>query len=400
MRHAPAGDCPDASPFADRVQIAATRDIASLEAVWRGFETTAVGHVFQTYDFMSTWCARVAPGDEIEPVIVTGTASDGKVLFLLPLGVRRKLGSRTVEWLGGAQADYLGGLYDADYLKYLSDDTSTFERFVDAFVDAIGGADLLHFTKMPADYGGTPNPFLRAETYPNANGAHATHLAPDWDTYYKAKRKSGWRRTDRSKERQLSELGEVSFVIADRHETVDEILDTLFQQKREWLAGIGVDDMFAPEGVADFYRSYAHDSLDRGGNVQLSALYCGDRIAAASYGLVFRGTYYYILHSYDPTPELADKSSGRQLMYRLMQWCFDNGITVMDFTIGDESYKDSWCELQLDLVDAAIPLTRGGSVSSRAVRLWQHTKRQIKKDETLWSAAVGLRKALKALKRG
>jgi CelD/BcsL family acetyltransferase involved in cellulose biosynthesis len=399
MNHAAVRDYMETNMSAPVIRISATSDIASLQAVWRLFETVAVGHVFQTHGFISAWCAHIAPAEGVEPIVVTGTAEDGKLLYLLPLGIRRKLGARTVEWLGGDQADYLGGLFDSEYLARLSADGTAFDAFVDGFVEAIGGADLLHFTKMPADYRGTPNPFLQAKTYPNANGAHATRLEPDWDTYYKSKRKSGWRRTDRSKERQLAELGDLSFVIADDAAKVDEILDTLFEQKREGLARIGVDDMFAPTGVRDFYRQFAHDSLEGMGCAQISAYYCGDRIAAANYGLVFGDTYYYVLHSYD-LDTFADKSPGRQLMYRLMQWSFDNNLTLFDFTIGDEAYKDKWCEVSLDLVDAAMPLTSTGNVTSGAFRLWERAKRQIKNDETLWSAAVGVRKALLNLKRG
>ena len=399
MNYAPVRDLMETNMSAPEVQVSATNDIASLETAWRQFEAAAVGHVFQTYGFVSAWCAHIAPAEGIEPVFVTGATEDGRLLYLLPLGIRRKLGSRTVEWLGGDQADYLGGLFDADYLARLSANRTAFDAFVAGFVEAIGGADLLHFTKMPADYRGTPNPFLQAKTYPNANGAHATRLEPDWDTYYKSRRKSGWRRTDRSKERQLAELGDLSFVIADDAARLDEILDTLFDQKREGLARIGVDDMFAPPGVRDFYRQLAHDSLADKGSAQISALYCGDRIAAANYGLIFGDTYYYVLHSYD-LDAFADKSPGRQLMYRLMQWSFDNGLTLFDFTIGDEAYKDKWCEVSLDLVDAAMPLTAKGNVSSGAFRLWERTKRQIKNNETLWSAAVGVRKALLSLKRG
>jgi CelD/BcsL family acetyltransferase involved in cellulose biosynthesis len=382
-----------------RISVSATRDIASLESVWRTFEANAVGHVFQTFSFVSAWCTHIAPAEGIEPIFVTGTEEDGRILYLLPLGLRGKLGTRSVEWLGGDQADYLGGLFDAGYLQSLSDDKAAFDAFVDDFVGAIGGADYLHLPKMPANYRGIPNPFLQAGAYQNANSAHSTHLAPDWDAYYKSKRKSGWRRTDRSKERQLAEMGELDFVIAKDAETLEAILSALFEQKREGLARIGVDDMFAPPGVRDFYRRIAHDSLDGNGSVQVSALYCGDEIAAANYGLVFRDTYYYVLHSYD-LGRFADKSPGRQLMYKLMQWSFDNGIADFDFTIGDEAYKDQWCEDTLNLVDAAIALTAAGTVSSGAAWIWERTKRQIKNDRTLWSAAVNARKAFLHLRRG
>jgi CelD/BcsL family acetyltransferase involved in cellulose biosynthesis len=398
MNYAPSRDQVDRGE-APGARASATGDIASLEAAWRRFETSAVCHVFQTYEFVSAWCSHVAPNEEIEPVFVTGTAEDGRLLYLLPLGIRRKLASRAVEWLGGDQADYHGGLFDAGHLKRLSADEAAFDAFLREVIEAIGGADVLHLTRMPADLRGVRNPFLRLTTYPNANGAHATRLAPDWETYYQSKRGKGWRRTDRSKERQLAEQGEIRFEIARDRTTLDAIVDALFEQKREGLARIGVDDMFAPQGIADFYRTLARGSLAPGSHVQISALYCGDAVAAVSYGLVFAGTYYYVLHSYG-LDRFAAYSPGRQLMYRLMQWSFENDIAEFDFTIGDEAYKDNWCEVPLELFDAATAMTGAGVVTSGALRLFQGAKRQVKQNETLWSVAVGIRKALLNLRRG
>ncbi len=397
MNYAPTRDFPGPDALFSDIRIDATRDIASLESVWRLFETSAVCHVFQTYEFMSAWCAHVAPAEDVETVFVTGTAADGRLVYILPLGIRRKLGSRVVGWLGGAQADYHGGLFDAGYLHRLAGDGGAVDGLVRGVVAAIGGADVLHLTRMPADMRGTPNPFLRLQSYPNANGAHSTRLEPDWDTYYKSRRGKGWRRTDRSKERQLAGHGDVSFVIAGDPAAADAILDALFEQKREGLARIGVDDMFAGV-VGDFYRTLARSSLTPDSVVQLAALYCGDRIAAANFGLVFAGTFYYVLHSYD-LGTFAAYSPGRQLMYRLMQWSFENRIARFDFTIGDEAYKDNWCEVPMELVDAATALTPAGTVTSTGLRLFQGAKRAVKTNETMWSAVVGARKALLDLRR-
>lgn len=377
--------------------VTVTSDLADIEILWRAFEPTAVGHVFQTYDFVAPWCAHVASARGIAPRIVTGHAEDGRVLCLLPLGVRRILGASVLEWLGAEHADYHGGLFDPACLAHLAGDAAAFAAFLDAMTGAIDGADLLHFMRMPAELGGIRNPFLHLDTHPNANGAHATRLAPDWQAYYRAKRQSGWRRTDRKKERELAEHGELQFRIAEDAQAVDDLLKVLFEQKREGLAQIGVADMFAPDGVRAFYRDLALRSLGGRGPVQLSALYCGDTVTAVSYGLLWGGTYYYILHSYDLGP-LAGFSPGRQLMHHLMQWCFDHDIDTFDFTIGDESYKTIWCERQLDLANAEVALTRIGAAAAGAFRIRESAKRTIKNEPALWSAAVNIRKTILKLR--
>jgi CelD/BcsL family acetyltransferase involved in cellulose biosynthesis len=378
------------------IEATATYDITQIEGFWRDFQTSAVCHVFQTFDFIANWSRHVAPTLDITPVFVTGRSHTGELVYLLPLGIRRTIVGRTVCWLGGEQADYHGGLFDPLFLAHISGDRAALRQFLDDAIEAAGGANLVNFVRMPAKFGGMENPFLSLPFHRNANGAHATELESDWSTYYKAKRGSGWRRTDRKKARQLSENGDVSLVIARDRKMAERFLEALFVQKRDGLARTGVADMFAPQGVKDFYRSLALDSIPERGPVQLAALLCGDRITAISYGLIHADTYYYVLHSYD-LGELAEYSPGRQLMYLLMQWCFDNGIGQFDFTIGDEPYKAQWCENEMELFNTALPLSALSATAAGAIRIRESAKRQIKNDPALWAMAVRARRTIHAL---
>ncbi|MEJ2721498.1 MAG: GNAT family N-acetyltransferase, partial [bacterium] len=61
------------------------------------------------------------------------------------------------------------------------------------------------------------------------------------------------------------------------------------------------------------------------------------------WGMIHQKRFYYYM------PSLASArwrrySPGRLLLCHLFEWCFDNGIEVFDFTIGDEPYKQDWCD--------------------------------------------------------
>lgn len=374
-------------------RVSVTTDLTGCEQAWRAFQPGASGHVFQTFDFVAPWCAHVAAARAITPHIVMGHADDGRILFLLPFGVRRQTGSSVVEWLGGEHADYHGGLFAPEFLDRAASDPAVFDALLDALRSVFRGVDLAHFIRMPMVLDGAANPFTRLSTYPNANRAHATVLGADWPSYYKQKRGSGWRRTDRKKAERMAERGDLAFRIATDEQTVEALLAALFAQKRAGLERIGVADMFAPDGVRDFYRALALSSLSADSPVQLSGLWCGDDITAVSFGLVWKETYYYVLHSYD-LEVYAAFSAGAQLMHHLMQWCIANNITIFDFTIGDEPYKDIWCETQLELFNAAVPLTTIGRVAAGTMKLREAAKSTIKGNAKLWSAAVEIRKRL------
>lgn len=375
-----------------RAALSVFDDPFALETRWRAFEAGAVGHVFQCYDWMAAWCAHVAPVHGIEPRIVIGTDGDGRDLFLLPMGLRRVCGVTTLCWLGGTQADYQGGLFDPDYLAGPGSDPDTGDALLSRIAEAVGGIDAVHLIRQPVTLGGHRNPFLCEGGYRNASAAHSTVLGDDWQTYYAAKRASGWRRTDRRKLKELEAYGEVAFIEGDDPTACRAILDTLVDQKRRGLAQMGVGDMFAPEGVLAFYRDLAARHLPRG-PAHLCALTCGGDIVATNFSLVRGDTYYYVVHAYE-LDRFREQSPGRALMYEIMRWCIARGLTRLDFTIGDEGYKAMWCEETIELQDAVSAGTLAGTAVAASARLQEAVKRTVKNDPRLWALARRVRSGL------
>ena len=371
-------------------------DPRPVESLWRDFEADAVGHVFACYDWATAWLDAVGAAEGLAPRVVVAEQPDGRPAAIMPLVIRDTGRMRRLEWAGDQLADYHGGLFDSGFLADLAADSERFAGFFAGLLDALDDIDLVGFKRQPATLGGLANPFRALPSFPTASYAHAAHLGPDWSAYYEMKRRKGWRRTDRRKAERMAEHGEISFVTAKDDATATAILDVLFEQKREGLARIGVADMFAPPGVRDFYRALARRPWPDG-PAHLCALYCGDRIVATNFGLIRGDTYYYVLHAYDPGA-FAEYSPGRQLMYELMQWCIARGIPRLDFTIGDESYKDNWCNETLELFDSVLPVTLRGRAAAASRRLTEQAKRTIKTTPSLWAAAQTLRRGVKAIK--
>src|SRR5439155_14141384 len=93
--------------------------------------------------------------------------------------------------------------------------------------------------------------------------------------------------------------------------------------------------------------------------VHVSRLQIGSTWAAANLGLTFRGCYYYVLPSHDFGP-LARFSPGAVHLRELMRTAIDLGFKWFDFTIGDEQYKQKWCDTTLALYDHMVPATPRG----------------------------------------
>ncbi len=85
-----------------------------------------------------------------------------------------------------------------------------------------------------------------------------------------------------------------------------------------------------------------------------------------------------------------------QLM-ELMQHATENGHTVFDFTIGDESYKEQWCEVEVPLFDYVEPNTLAGWAGLGPRVAYLEAKRFIKQTPVLWNGFTRLRAAMGAL---
>jgi CelD/BcsL family acetyltransferase involved in cellulose biosynthesis len=248
---------------------------------------------------------------------------------------------------------------------------------VGAVIDLFSGeADAVHFQRQPEEINGFANPFARYNSVAYSARSHQTRLAGSFDAYYRSKRNSSSRRHDRLKWEKLGAAADTAIVDATTPAEIDAILAALFSQKRASLAARGVPDLFAKPGVRDFYRALAAKPWPEG-PTHVSAIRHGDEYVATNWGLIRGNHYYYVMTSYSAGPSSAH-SPGRALMYHLMDWSIAQGIEIFDFTIGDEDFKDHWCELSATVYDSIALLRPRGAGAVAALRSLKGAKRFIK----------------------
>ncbi|MBZ0227171.1 MAG: GNAT family N-acetyltransferase [Bauldia sp.] len=391
---APMIDPVAAAPTARVASFEIAIDLAAVAAEWRDFERTAAGHVFQSCDFVSTWLATVGAARSVAPQIVLGRARDGTLVAILPFGMTRCMGARLLAWLGGEHADYHCGLYAPGFLEGLATDgDDAGPAFVRSVVALFRGRiDIAHFQRQPTMIGGAPNPFATYRAVPYSAKSHLTRLGDSWETYYRSKRNSSSRRHDRLKWQKLEASAPVEIVDARTPEEIEPILAAMFAQKKVSLSARGVPDMFACAGVPEFYREIARRPWPEGMS-HVAAIRAGGDIVAANWGLVRGDRYYYVMTSYCPG-RFAVYSPGRALMYHLMAWATERGITIFDFTIGDEDYKGQWCEEMMTMHDSVVVLTARGLPLGATFRALKQAKRVVKSSPRLNRAVGQVRRRL------
>ena len=376
------------------VHIAIHGDLASIESEWRAFERVADCTPFQTFDWVSTWQRHIGERNGVVPAIVAGRDGQGRLLCLLPFGIEPGVLGRCLTWLGTTLCDYNGPLLARDFGQRV--DTARFKDMWGEVCRTLQGDqrfrfDAVYFDKMQNVVGVQANPFVTLGVVPHADGAYLTELGTDWEKFYAEKRSAATRRTDRSKRKKLAELGELRFITAVGDE-LPTTLDLLLELKAKSLIGMGATNIFALPGYRDFY----HALSQLGGFVHISRYEVGSRAAAANLGLIFNGAYYHLVASYDE--ELSRYSPGAAHIQHLLQFAIEQGHKIYDFTLGDERYKQEWCEDRIVLYDHIATATLRGSMLAAKLYAVGRIKHFIKQNPVLWDKAFKLRIKLGALK--
>jgi CelD/BcsL family acetyltransferase involved in cellulose biosynthesis len=376
---------------------------SELEAIgreWRAFERTAAATAFQSFDWLAKWQRHIGSRQGTRPAVVLGRNTAGDLLFTLPLALERRRLARQLGWLGGDLCDYHAPLLGERFRAHLGA-----EGFAPLWHDILAllrtsprfRFDLIDLQQMPETVGGEVNPFVDLSVTLHPSGAHIARLAGDWETFYASKRSSANRKVERKKLKQMAERGEIGFADADDGLDAAHTMDVLIAQKGRALARMGVENFFARPGYREFFLDLATDPA-LAGFVHVGRMTVGATIAATSFGLIHRDCYYLMLSSYDDG-ELAKFGPGRAHLHELLRRAIGRGLGYFDFTVGDESYKREWSDVELRLYDHTAAATLRGLPVAAVTAGYRRAKRLIKQTPVLWRAFSKVRGAVGALRR-
>ena len=374
-----------------QVLISIHEEIEPLKAVWQTLEKTGDCTAFQTYAWISAWQRHIGTKQGVKPAIVVGWDSEGGALFILPLGIENGLICHKLAWLGGDLCDYNAPLLSKAFPRHVS--PAQFPALWDGIRETLPTHHIVTLGRMPERVGEQANPMMTlGGLRRNASSAHMTMLKEDWESYYGEKRSSGSKKRDKQKRRKTEELGAVSLVTPESTEEKLRSLDILMEQKSVTFARMGVANLFDKPGYRDFYRDLVGNP-DAEGMIEVNHLAVGDTVAAANWGVSFGGRYHYVLASYDENCDAARFGPGMIQLMELMERASANGHTVFDFTIGDEGYKDQWCETEISLFDHVEPNNLVGWLGLGPRIAYLEAKRFIKQTPVLWQGFTRLRAA-------
>lgn len=328
-----------------------TKFDSELEKIWRHFESDCDHFVFQCYDWISHW--QFAVGERqlhIQPTIIIVTDED-KLVALFPFGIRRILGVKILEFLGGAQSDYNAPLVNPKYIE-----VNELEKIWKAIEKILPPYDVRLFSRLPENLNYVANPWPVIWGAKLTSIAYAACLSQTIEIF--EKRVSPRIRADSKRQlKRLSILGKPEFSFAEHEIAHCKIINAMIEQKRDRYRKTGVRDIFSEPTTQDFYRNL-WGKLGESGRIHVSALTLNGVVLATHWGAIYGDRYYWLMPTY-AGGEWAKYSVGRLLLENAMRWATENSLKMFDFTIGGEEYKKLWCDQQLliyDRVDYFSPI--------------------------------------------
>jgi CelD/BcsL family acetyltransferase involved in cellulose biosynthesis len=340
------------------ITLRCSSDVRDFASIWPRSDRLgdACCYVFQCADFIEVWCDTIGKARKTEPCLVGVFDERDHPLMLLALGVEARYGVRVLTFLDGGVSDYNAPVLFAETLTQAED---LIRGIWDALRAVVPPFDITLLEKIPEKVHGLANPMMRLAPSKYASSGHIVTLSGGWDEYV-AKRLPRKQDT-RRKLRRLAELGKVHFTIADTPEERAQLVEAMIAQKsRRYMETRGTDSFDRP-GYRRFFREATARLGAGGGSVQLSALALDGEVLAAHWGCVVGGRYYYLMPSY-AGGEWQRFSPGRLLLNHLIEWSIKSGMTIFDQGIGEEDYKDEYCDVVLELYQIEAPLTLRGRV--------------------------------------
>ena len=364
----------------------ATADLAHLDT-YAAFCSSAVHGVPQHPLWIKSW-VEAAEADAIMVTLRRG----GEPMLAAVLEIVREGPFRIARFPSGGHAN---GNFVA-----LSDSAGApvtpaeFEAMRATIAKARPDIDLVQLERQKPITAGRDNPLSPFATTQSPNISLATDLTGGLDALLERMNGKRKRKKFRLQLRKLEAAGEHRWFKATTPEEVDRLISEFFVLKAARFRKRGIPDVFAPAEVQTFFRRLFLDALAH------------DPLPFDLYGLEVSGQIYNVkgfshfeggmVSEFCAMRDDDDVglSPGFYMDYVLMEQAGAQGLTIYDFSVGDEEYKRSWCELETWLFDIVLPLTLKGRVLFGWKLARAKAVRSIKSNDRLWSLGKRLRTRL------
>lgn len=369
-------------------------DLNCISSLWASFEDNGFVTAFQTRAWISAIQETLAKEEKAAVFVVeVRERESARPLMLLPFCRRQRHGLSLIEFVSLGVCDLAMPVMAADDLVLGKAEAQSLWR---AVLAVLPRADLVKIQQIPPEYRGRQNPLaLLPDIVPGTQQRYETTLEAGSLRVVETKASTKMRQNLKRSERRLSDQGKIEFLAAQSEPQVEMVLAAMFRQRQERFLELGRYDFLAQPEVRDFYRLVARQHLAGNGTARLWALLVNGEPVATCLGLVHAKTLHCLVLTMNGGP--WEKSSpALVLISRLLVWCSENAVTLIDFSVGEGYHKTGFGGKPHMLFDYKAGLTVKGMAAIAGVSLVARGKAWVKKHPELFQAA---RRAIQRVRR-
>ncbi len=160
-----------------------------------------------------------------------------------------------------------------------------------------------------------------------------------WESNLKNTGTSQLKQLARKERKLIREHGPIRF---EFHTACSDVLTQLIEWKRDQYVRTMEQDPLAPGWPVELLHHLLKVPADSEFRPVVSALYVGENLVAAHYGLISREVCHWWFPTYNP--QFGAYSPGKLLLRRLLFEASGHGIARFDFGVGDEDYKFAFAD--------------------------------------------------------
>jgi len=305
-------------------------DIPLTEESWDELvANTDAGGVFLQRFWIQTWWQYF--GSSFELYFVAAEES-GCVIGFVPLMIDE---TNTLRFIGDMNSDYLGFVVPPGRHDIV-------DGFLAFLFDARRDWDVAHLRNIPRESPDRHDFMSRCQKqglFPWNNYsvlAPYLQIAQNDEAIDKLFSKYSFRRS----EKHLARLGDVRLEVLSSEEQAQPFWEIFSQQHIDRCQRVGRESPFSDPSYLSFLKAlFSADALNN--RVHFSVLLIAERPAAFHFGFVSQNRLLWYKPSFDAT--ITRGSPGVALISRLVRHAQMREIDELDFTIGEESFKNRFC---------------------------------------------------------
>lgn len=312
---------------------------------------------------------------------------DGRVLAMLALEVVERGPFRVAAFMGGSHANgnFAARARDGGVLS-----AQDMVAIRGAVAQARPDIDLICLERQAGALNGHANLLQPFATMRSANIALATDLSGGMDAMLERMNGKRKRKKFRHQARKFEAAGGYRWIEADTPEAIDRLLDAFNTMKTVRFSKRGIADPFAPRAVQAFFRQLFQDAQDDNpAPFVLHGLEVGGAIVGVN---AYSVTPYSLVCEFRAISEDDPAMSpGFFLDYIGMEKACARGKALYDFSVGNDEYKRSWCDIETQQFDSLLPLSAKGRLAALLQMGRARAVGAVKSNRRLWAFAKELR---------